>query len=960
MRLPEVTCNQCAVGGVKILASLAGAPSALEPSSCKPMNRSLVFSWILCGAAAMSLYGQADRVRAAIDNSQRVTLRGFVHPAAKAANDTGVVPDSFTLPSLTLAFQPSAAQQSQLDTLLAQQQDPNSPNYHQWLTPEQFADQFGASADDLSKVKQWLTTQGFQVSAVARGRDFIQFSGTAGQVKSAFHTEIHRYAVNGETHYANASEPTIPAALSTLVSGIRGLNDFKMKPRLRAAMNPQLTNRGGHQIAPADFAAIYDVSPLYTAGVDGTGQKLVVVGQTTINLSDINAFRTTFGLPAINLQQVLTGNNPGLSSDDLPEADLDIEWSGAVAKNAQIIYVYSDDVWNSAMYAVDKALAPVITMSYGACEQSDLADLPGFRAAAQKANAEGITWMAAAGDAGAADCEDLGASIAQDGLAVDVPGSIPEITSMGGTTLNDGAGAYWNTSGNAIGYIPETVWNDTAIDGELASGGGGVSAYFPHPGWQTGAGLPSDAFRHVPDLSFSASADHDGYYVYTGGNANYFGGTSVAAPTMAGIVTLLNHYVVSTGIQKQPGLGNINPAIYRLAASTSNVFHDVSAGNNSQPCAVGSPNCTTGTMGYNAGASYDSASGWGSVDANNLVHQWTSAAPKSSAVVPSLDQNPVYEQQPDANGNSWVFKLTLSEEAGIPTTLTGMTINGVDYGSQISHLFGGSAIPADGSISASIGLSNLNVPTNVAFTFNGLDASGKTWSQQLSIPFQGVQTQLSIAGVSNAATGQQAFAPGMILSVYGAAMGTFVESAYTVPLPQYLAGVSAYINNVPAPVYYASPTQMNIQIPYETQPGRATLQIYSPWNVFPCSFTVSASAPGIFTNSDGTLNPYRSAARGSEVAMYITGEGQVTPSLATGATPGPHAATPTPRLPVTVTVGGVAIPESSLQFVGIPSGLVGVTQINFTIPSSVGLGAQPVVVTVGAASSPAATINVTN
>ncbi len=926
------------------------------------MNRSfqrLAFSCVLCGAAAVNLFAQADRVRTAIDNSQRVSLHGFVHPAARAANDQGVASDSLVLPAITMAFQPSAAQQADLDTLLAQQQDPNSPNYHQWLTPEQFADRFGASAADLDKVKQWLTSQGFQVTGAARGRGWIKFSGTAGQVKSAFHTEIHRYTVNGESHYANATEPAIPAALSSLVSGIRGLNDFHMKPRLRKMMTPDLTNRNAHQIGPTDFAAIYDVNPLYTAGVDGTGQKIAVVGQTTIKLSDITSFRTTFGLPAINLQQVLAGNNPGLSSDDLPEADLDIEWSGAVAKNAQILYVYSDDVWNSALYAVDNDVAPVITMSYGECEQSDLGDLPGFRAAAQQANAEGITWLSAAGDAGAADCEDIGASIAQDGLAVDVPAAIPEITGMGGTQLNEGSGVYWNTAGNAIGYIPEVVWNDTALDGELSSGGGGVSTYFPHPGWQTGPGVPSDAFRHVPDLSLSASADHDGYYVFTGGSASYFGGTSVAAPTMAGIVVLLNHYLVSTGIQKQPGLGNINPTIYRLAQSTTNVFHDISGGNNSQPCAVGSPDCTTGTMGFNAAANYDSASGWGSVDATNLAHQWSTAAPNASAVAASLDQNPVFQQQPDSSGNSWVFKLTLSEEAGIPTTLTSMTINGQDYGSKISSLFGGAAIPGAGSISANIGLSGLNVPTNVAFTFKGVDASGKTWSQQLSVPFQGFQSKLTISGISNAATGQQSFAPGMILSVYGAALGTFVESAFTVPLPQYLAGFSAYINGVPAPVYYVSANQVNIQIPYETQPGRATLQIYNPYDVANFNFTVSSSAPGIFTFSDGTVNPSRSAARGSEVAMYITGEGAVSPSLATGATPSPNARTPTPRLPVTVTVGGIAIPQASLQYVGIPSGLVGVTQINFTIPTTVGTGPQPVVVTVGTASSPAATINVT-
>jgi uncharacterized protein (TIGR03437 family) len=328
--------------------------------------------------------------------------------------------------------------------------------------------------------------------------------------------------------------------------------------------------------------------------------------------------------------------------------------------------------------------------------------------------------------------------------------------------------------------------------------------------------------------------------------------------------------------------------------------------------------------------------------------------------VPSLDQNPVFQQAPDAKGNSWAFNLTLAEEAGIPTSLTSMSINGADYTSQIPSLFGTASISAGGSITANIGLSNLAVPTNVAFIFNGVDAGGLQWSQQLSVPFQGFQTQLNIAGISNAATGQQAYAPGMILSIYGSALGTFAESAYTVPLPQYLAGFSATINGVTAPIYYVSPSQVNVQIPYETRPGTATLVVWTPYDSATYRFNVSAAAPGIFTFSDGSINPYRTASRSAEIAMYITGEGGVTPALATGATPAAQATIPSPRLPVSVTVGGVAVLPSNVEFTGIPSGLVGVTQINFTVPSTVPVGMQQVVVTIGGVSSPPASLLVTN
>ena len=392
-------------------------------------------------------------------------------------------------------LKPSAAQQSALDQTLANQQNPASPNYHKWLTPEQYADQFGVSQSDINKICRVAGIQGFTIDQVARGRNFITFSGTAQQVQNAFATQIHRYEVNGKLHYANATDPTVPAALSNLVSGFHGLNDFRLKPRsMRRSANPNQTSGGVHQMAPDDFATIYDVTPLYPPGINGTGQKLVVVGQTAINTSDIQSFRSKFNLPAINLTQVLAQRpSPGISQDDLPEADLDLEWSGAVAREANIIFVYSSDVFTSLTYAIDQDLAPVISMSYGLCEPSDLVDLPNFQSMAKQGNAQGITWLAASGDSGAADCEDMGAAIAQNGLAVDAPGSIPEVTSMGGTQFNEQGGSYWSATNtandaSALAYIPEMVWNTTAIEGRLAAGGGGAKHFFSAAGLADRAG----------------------------------------------------------------------------------------------------------------------------------------------------------------------------------------------------------------------------------------------------------------------------------------------------------------------------------------------------------------------------------------------------------------------------------------------------------------------------------------
>ena len=927
----------------------------------------LVLSVILLFSGLLE--AQRDRVVAPVNAARTVALAGHVPSQARPEFDQGPVEGSFPMPSLTLYLKPSNVQQAALQQLLADQQSPSSRNFHQWLTPEQYADRFGVSQNDVAKITAWLESQGFQVQGAARGRGFVRFKGSAQQVQQAFRTQIHRFVENGQSHYANATEPFIPAAFADVVRSIHGLHDFRMKPRAIKATQtaPDFTLGGIHNIVPDDFATIYDVAPLYTAGIDGTGQKLVVVGQTDINLSDIEAFRNRYNLPANDPQKVLPPDetDPGISQDDLPEADLDLEWAGAVARNATILFVYSSNVFNSVQDAIDNNYAPVITMSYGLCEQADQVDLPSFQQLAQQANAEGITWLVASGDAGAADCEQQSPPAAQTGLNVDIPAAVPEVTGMGGSEFIEGTGFYWSSTNTANGasaqkYIPERAWNDTGVDRALSATGGGVSTFFPQPVWQTGPGVPNDGFRHVPDLAISSSADHDGYEVYTGGGLQVYGGTSMAAPTMAGIVTLLNQYLASNGAQKQAGVGNINPMLYRMAQNTPSVFHDVSTGNNIVPCITGTPNCTTGSMGYSAGPGYDSTTGLGSPDANNFVHQWTSAVnvPSGSAIVPSIDQNPVFEQTPDAQGNRWTFTITLNEEAGVATTLTRFTING--QAQNVAQDFASGAITAGGSTSVTLGIKTLTVPATVTFGFAGLDAGGRAWSQQLSVPFNGPQTQLTVGGASNAASGAVVIAPGMLVSVYGTALGDFAQEAHAVPLPFYLAGFEATISNVtnPLPLYYVSPNQVNIQIPYETPLGRQTLTVGNPYANVNFTLNVTEVGPGIFMTNGFVSAPFSSAQRGQTTTLFITGEGNVNPSLPTGTAPDPStplSQLPKPRLPVSVTV---ANQPANIAFVGIPYGLVGVTQINYTVPTNVPLGDQPVVVTVGNSASQAAKLTI--
>jgi uncharacterized protein (TIGR03437 family) len=915
-------------------------------------QRSLRLS-ALIGAAASACFAQPSRILSRIDSARTVTLPGRVHPLANPGNDAGAVESGFPM-SLTLQLKPSDGQQTGLEQLLQDQQNAASASFHQWLTPEQYADRFGASPEDTAKIAAWLASQGFVVDTVARSRTFIAFSGTSGQVQAAFGAPIHRYRVNGELHYANAGDPRIPAALSGMVSGFRGMHDFHPRPHLVKMAQPHWTDGQFHQLAPDDFATIYDIMPLYAAGINGSGQSVAIVGQSELNGggTDVSYFWNLFGFqPAPNLVLKLAGKSPGVVSGDVDESSLDVEWAGAVARQATIYFVYSQDVWTSALYAVDNNVAPVLSMSYGNCEMYDLVDLPSNRQTVQQANAEGITWLAAAGDNGAADC-DYGVAVAEGGLAVDAPGSIPEVTSMGGTMFNE-RGNSWNASNSstfesARGYIPEAAWNETAVAGTLSATGGGVSVFFPQPSWQAGI-VPNDGMRHVPDISFDAGANHDPYYVRLNNRDNFFGGTSCAVPTMAGVVALLNQQLGSHG------LGNINPVLYRLSQTAPLAFHDITTGNNIVPCAPGSPGCSNGQEGFSAGPGYDSVTGLGSVDVANLVGQWTTKVATGTQVVPSIDQNPVYETSP----GQWTFQLTLTEEAGIAATLTGFKINGADHSSEIVSIFKTTAIPARQSISGAYTLNLSSVPAKETFTFSGTDANGGAWSAAFTVPFQGPQAQINIGGASNAASGQQAYAPGMIMAVYGTGFGTLAQgqAATTLPLPQYMAGVEATINNIPVPLYYVGPNQVNLQIPYEVR-GPADLSLGNPFANVDYTFTVATVAPGIFMFPDGFVNPSRTASVGQTVPLFITGDGKVSPSLPDGVPPSPD--TPLSQLPrpvqsVTVTVDGITC---QLPFIGIPTWAVGVTQINFVIPQGVPSGKVPVVVTVGTTQSPPAYITI--
>jgi Pro-kumamolisin, activation domain/Abnormal spindle-like microcephaly-assoc'd, ASPM-SPD-2-Hydin len=556
-----------------------------------------------------------SRIIEKIDDSKLIALRGNVHPGAVSANDRGAIAGETQLNRIVLVLQRSTEQESALEALMAEQKDPSSPNFHQWLTPEQFGQQYGISDQDLSTITAWLQSHGFTIDNVSKGRVTVEFSGTAAAVAQAFHTEIHHYVVNGVEHIANNSDPQIPAALAPVVQGVASLNNFfpqhqhVMGQRVRyntkthtvspitadntparlanstgltpaSKLNatsplPQLTTTGTsgathEDITPYDFATIYNVLPLWNAGINGTGISIAISGVSDINLNDISTFQAVFGLPANAPTVIHNGADPGESSSGAGENELDVEWSGAVAPKAKIIFVVSGSTSTtfggqlSDSYIVDNKTANIMSASYGTCELNlGSSGNAAYNSIWQQGAAEGISIMESAGDQGSAGCssQDTAAPNAdKTGLVVNGMASSPYVTSVGGTDFywQAAPSTYWNSSNasngsSAKGYIPEEVWNSTcsssylvAYFGEasaeqtcndalnsdsyyglvvIAGGSGGVSnctaptgttiatctGGYAKPTWQAATGVPADGKRDVPDVSlFAAGGLPDG------------------------------------------------------------------------------------------------------------------------------------------------------------------------------------------------------------------------------------------------------------------------------------------------------------------------------------------------------------------------------------------------------------------------------------------------------------------
>ena len=635
-----------------------------------------------------------NRITKVVDATRTFALPNH-HPLwANDANDGGALPADESLNQFTMVLARSAEQEQAFEQLLADQQNPASPNYHHWLTPTEIGDQFGLSSADIATITSWLETQGLHVNWVSPSRIFIGFGGAAVDVGRAFGTEMHAYKVKGEERTSVTTDPMIPEALAPAIKSIRGLYTIPEKPsyrmEVRQAESPQVTtSNGNHYISPSDFAAIYDVPSTYNAANVTVG----IVGWSRTNPADFTAFNNRTGASVSAPTEVIPtaygGIDPGNAYTAVPttcannclggqtEATLDVLRASTVATGARILLVVSspsgsnDGIGADAQYLVQTSPTPaeVMSISFGACESNAGAGGVAFwNALFQQGAAEGISTFVSSGDSGASGCD----------VAFSAPPASPSAispnyictssyaTCVGGTEFNDTSspGTYWSgtnssTLGSAIGYIPEGGWNESTTTSVAASGGGVSLINKPTPSWQTGTGVPAArAGRYTPDVSFSASG-HDGYFgcmAAAGGScvgSPYyfigFYGTSAAAPAMAGVAAMLDQKYGAP-------LGNLNPQLYSMAASVPSAFHDATIAtsgvsscslstasmcNNSIPLVSGS-----GTQaGYQLQTGYDEVTGLGSLDVNVFLNNYTQPATTPTVAV-GLSSSSITTAQP--------------------------------------------------------------------------------------------------------------------------------------------------------------------------------------------------------------------------------------------------------------------------------------------------------------------------
>ncbi len=675
------------------------------------------------------------RVTTSVDTGRTVRLNGHVPSWANAANDLGSVSPARRLDNLHLILARSPQVQAAFEQLLADQQNPSSPRYHQWLTPQQTADQYGIASADLAAVTNWLQSQGLTVDGVSSGGVFITFSGPVSVVERAFVTNLHNFRHENASRYAPTVEPAIPDALSGVIASVAGLSEQMAHVNSHAAPKvgdasplagnnvEPLFNSGSsaHYVTPGDFNAIYDINATHNAGFTGSGYHVVNLIDSRIATADITGFNSVFGLSVAQPNQiVLPGStDPGIKSDSEGEAALDVQRILGTAPGTNVdLLVFSDlgfnNIFSALQYEISTLNDPIVNMSFGSCNSSGSASYSQkFDALFQTGAAQGISFFVSSGDNAAAGCDDGSTTIpTTQNLATNLICASGYATCVGGTEFNDSASGYWASSNSAtkvsaLGYIPEGAWNEptSVSNGKTifqASGTGGGITLLAKPSWQTGVGVPADGVRDVPDVSFTASG-HDGYLICqtdigndcSAGTFNSITfGTSASSPSMAGIAAMLDQKL---GARQ----GNLNPMFYRLAATTSNgVFHDATPSSSGvSSCSTATPSIcnnstpsasalTGGLAGYGLTTGYDLATGLGSLDVANFLTAVAGSTTPMVATTLSLAAS----ANPITTSKTVSFTATLADSStSTPTGTVQFYSNGTALGSTVALSSSGKA-----------------------------------------------------------------------------------------------------------------------------------------------------------------------------------------------------------------------------------------------------------------------------
>jgi len=475
----------------------------------RPPDRSATRVWAFAAASVflIAIPGPAPAQRAAsalttpVDETALVTLEGNTRPEVSTAIDLGAVPAAMRLDHMIMQLRRSPEREAAAERFVDSLTDSKSPNYHHWLTADEYGARFGSAAADLARIEHWLAAHGFAVNGVYPSGMAIDFSGTAAQVQDAFRTELHRLDAGGVVHVANISDPRLPAALAPAVAGIVSLHDFRPHKKHKPSVRFTGTGCEGpcYLMGPVDLATIYNFKPLFKAGIIGKGQTIAVVEDTNLYAnSDWTTFRTTFELNTYTTGSFVTVHpepktgpancsDPGVNSDDV-EATLDAEWSSAAAPGALIMVAScanttpTGGVFLAILNLVNgSSPPPIISVSYGDCETDNGQSFnASFNSTYQQAAAEGISVFVATGDDGPSDCADSGfgnGKATPYGIGVNAWSATQYNVAVGGTDFSDTYSGtnktYWGKStgkpwGTAKSYVPEIPWNDTCASGLLA------------------------------------------------------------------------------------------------------------------------------------------------------------------------------------------------------------------------------------------------------------------------------------------------------------------------------------------------------------------------------------------------------------------------------------------------------------------------------------------------------------